>query len=393
MSASDDHNAMSASDDHNAMSASDDLTLTGHSELADPAAALREALGVVAAGLARAGAGPQHLVAMTWSAPNPAAFHPARRVIELAYREVFVGFRPEVTLAHGSARGLSVSASAVLPGPSDPRAIWRTYAAAELARQYSARSQAPDMGAVFARWTTDGAIFRARHDALDLCYGPEPAARLDIYRPAGTGKPPLFVYIHGGYWQAASKEQNAQFAAGLVRAGFAVANLGYDLCPETPLPQIVAQIRRALNFLQREADRLGVDARSLHLVGHSAGAHLAAMMAADPESPPVASALLISGLFDLQPLALLPMGAVLGLTDAATVRNNSPINARPRPGCRVALAVGALESDEFKRQSDEFAAAWHADPPLVIAGCNHFGVLEHLIEGDLLQRALTLAKP
>ena len=137
---------------------------------------------------------------------------------------------------------------------------------------------------MFEQWTRDGTAFREGHRGLDLAYGREAAARFDLYRPAEIARPPLFVYIHGGYWQAITKEQNAQFAAGLVRSGFAVANLDYSYCPETPLPQIVLQIRAALNFLRREADNLGVDASRLHLVGHSAGAHLAAMLAADPDS-------------------------------------------------------------------------------------------------------------
>ena len=97
-------------------------------------------------------------------------------------------------------------------------------------------------------------------------------------------------------------------------------------------------------------------------------------------------------MFELKPLALLPMGQILGLTDPAVVRRNSPINFRPRPGCRVGLAVGGRESDEFKRQSTDLAGVWRADPPRIVAERNHFDILDALIEGDLLQLALKLAK-
>jgi arylformamidase len=116
------------------------------------------------------------------------------------------------------------------------------------------------------------------------------------------------------------------------------------------------------------------------------------MLAADPDSPPIASALLISGVFELKPLALLPMGPILGLTDAAVVRRNSPINFRPRPGCRVALALGGRESDEFKRQSTDLAGVWRTEPPLIAADRNHFDILDRLVDGDVLQLALKLAK-
>jgi arylformamidase len=368
------------------------VVLTGRSGKDDPADALREALRAVAEQMAGAGAGPHHLTEMIWATADVAAFHPSRRTVDAAYREVFAGFRPKLLLTRTSVPGLVVTAHVAPPKPPDPHPVWRTYSVQQLAQQYSPRSQVPDAMAVFEQWTRDGTAFRAGHRGLDLAYGREAAARFDLYRPADMTRPPLFVFIHGGYWQAITKEQNAQFAAGLVRSGFAIANLDYSLCPETPLPQIVLQIRAALNMLRREADNLCVDASRLHLIGHSAGAHLAAMLTADPDSPPIASALLISGVFELKPLALLPMGQILGLTDPAVVRRNSPINFRPRPGCRVGVAVGGRESDEFKRQSTDLATTWRTDPPHIVAERNHFDILDGLIEGDLLQLALKLAK-
>jgi len=162
------------------------VTLTGRSELTDPAAALREALRAVAAQLAQAGAEPHHLTAMTWSAPDPAAFHPSRRAIDLAYRDVFAGFRPALKLAPSSDKALVVTATATSPAPADSHPIWRTYSASELALQYSPRTQVPDIGAVFAQWSRDGDAFRAQQLGLDLVYGREAAARLDLYRPANV---------------------------------------------------------------------------------------------------------------------------------------------------------------------------------------------------------------
>jgi arylformamidase len=368
------------------------VVLTGRSDKTEPADALREALRGIAAQLGKAGAGPQHMTELKFAVPDPGAFHLSRRPIDLAYREVFAGFRPKLSLVQSSEPALVVTARVVLPGPPDPHTVWRTYTAAQLAQQYSPRSQVADIAAVFDQWTTAGIAFREGHQALDLAYGREAAARFDLYRPAEVARPPLFVFIHGGYWQAISKNQNAQFAAGLVRSGFAVANLDYGLCPETPLPQIVLQIRAALNFLRHDADNLGVDTSRLHLVGHSAGAHLAAMMAADLDAPPIASALLISGVFELKPLVVLPMGSILGLTDHNIVRRSSPINFRPRPGCRVGVALGARESEEFKRQSTDLATTWRAEPPLIVPDRNHFDILDSLIDGDVLQLALKLTR-
>lgn len=139
----------------------------------------------------------------------------------------------------------------------------------------SPRNQTPDMLAVFRDWTRDGAAARAGHNALDIAYDTHRDCVLDIYKPpGGVDRPPVFVFIHGGYWQAASKDQHAQVCAGMLANGFAVANIDYPLAPETPLALIVEHVRDALNFLVREQDNLGIDAGNLHVSGHSAGGHL-----------------------------------------------------------------------------------------------------------------------
>jgi GNAT superfamily N-acetyltransferase len=113
------------------------------------------------------------------------------------------------------------------------------------------------------------------------------------------------------------------------------------------------------------------------------------MAASDPDGPPVRSALLLSGLFQLEPLTHLPVGRLLGLTPE-NVAALSPLRRAPRPGVRVGVAVGALESEEFKRQSAELANAWSA-ASLTIAGANHFDLLEGLISGALLDFARVTA--
>lgn len=144
-------------------------------------------------------------------------------------------------------------------------------------------------------------------------------------------------------------------------------------------------------FLVREADALGLDADSLHVSGHSAGGHLAAMTLCAPDVPPIASALLLSGLYHLNPLGHLPLGRLLGLDDAARATRLSPID-QPRPGTtRIAFAVGEGESDAFKAQSAALAAAWQTPAPLICPG-HHFSMLEGLNGGALLDLALRTAE-
>jgi arylformamidase len=200
----------------------------------------------------------------------------------------------------------------------------------------------------------------------------------------------VWVFVHGGYWQASDKLQHAQFAKGMLDAGFAVAMANYGLAPETPLPLIVRQVSCLLSYLVDQAESLSIDASRLNLAGHSAGAHIAAMITTQGTVPTVRSVLLLSGLFDLAPLTLLPMGALLKLT-ASAVAELSPARMPVPAGVKVALAVGADESDEFKRQTQMMASTWSAPDPLIVPG-HHFSMLEGLNGGALLELAQSLAR-
>ena len=110
-----------------------------------------------------------------------------------------------------------------------------------------------------------------------------------------------------------------------------------------------------------------------------------------PDAPPIASALLLSGLYHLNPLGHLPLGRLLGLDDAARATRLSPI-AQPRPtATRIAFAVGEGESDAFKAQSAALAATWQAPAPLICPG-HHFSMLEGLNGGALFDLALQTAE-
>ena len=185
--------------------------------------------------------------------------------------------------------------------------------------------------------TPDGGVYRKTHRGLDIAYGACAYETLDYYHPADARRPPLWVFIHGGYWQAADKDQHAQFTAGMVHSGYAVANLNYGLCPDVTLDDITRQIRNALLFLAAQADSFGFDPARIHLAGHSAGAHLASMAAADDAAPALRSVLLLSGLFDLAPLCFLPVARLLAIEDRDSVARLSPARLQPRRGVSVGL--------------------------------------------------------
>jgi arylformamidase len=166
-------------------------------------------------------------------------------------------------------------------------------------------------------------------------------------------------------------------ARGANRNGVSVAIATYDLAPHVSVATIVEQMKTLTRVLH---DAHG---RAVTVFGHSAGGHLAAMLAADAElqagsRPMVAAAMPISGLFDLAPLIETPLNATLAL-DAASAAALSPLGLRPPQGLPVVAVVGGAESGEYLRQSRSLVERWGlagaATELMITPGDNHFTVI------------------
>lgn len=123
---------------------------------------------------------------------------------------------------------------------------------------------------------------------LDQLYAPDAEERveceanrtLDLYVPAGDGPFPLIVWIHGGGWHSGDKQpEGARLAATFLPHGFAVATVAYRLTTEAPFPAQIEDCDRALAWLRHHANECRIDPERVGLIGHSAGAHLCALMA------------------------------------------------------------------------------------------------------------------
>lgn len=226
----------------------------------------------------------------------------------------------------------------------------------------------------------------------DLNYGPGPRHRLDFF-PAGSPGAPTVFFIHGGYWQWCDKEDEAFIAAGLLPHGINVAIVEYTLCPATTLDGIVVEMHMALDRLVPRLAEFGADPGRLLVAGSSAGAHLAAMLTGRPD---VKGALLVSGLYDLEPIRHLSLNAVIGL-DSETAQRNSPILHLPETAGPVCFAVGGGELPQMIRQTEDYHAAWTkaglAGRLLGIDGADHFTVMDELSrpDGRLTEALLRLA--
>lgn len=262
-------------------------------------------------------------------------------------------------------------------------------------REYNTREGVAGLDAVFADWTVrNDAAQRSLGGQRNLAYGSGERECLDLY-PGRPGAP-LLVFIHGGFWHSRTKEEFLFVAPPFVERGISVAMIEYALAPTVSMSAIADQVRRALAFLGREAGPLGLRADRLLVSGHSAGGHLAAYSACEGVDTglPAHPVLTVSGLFDLAPIALAPtLQSKLHLSPDE-IAALSPARLKPRLGTRLVTTVGGAETDEFRRQNAEFAAAWGAVHvgDVAQAGGNHFTALDALSRpgSDTFEAAMDL---
>ena len=274
----------------------------------------------------------------------------------------------------------------------------------EIDAHYNVLGNVANPDTMISAWAERSDAAVARLDChLDVRYGPTLAEYCDIF-PAGPGAP-VHVFIHGGYWRRFSARDHDFVVPQLVAAGVTTVVVNYALCPIVSLDEIVRQVRAAVAWTFHHAAEFGADPKHLTISGHSAGGHLTAMAlltdwAGDYGLPAdlVKGAVAISGLYDL---GFLPYSYIQPKVQATwdQVARLSPIHHLPAAAPPLLVAVGGGETDEFRRQSRDFHAAWvgaglrgsYLEPP----GKHHLTVLEELESprSELTQALVRIAKP
>nr|XP_031362226.1 kynurenine formamidase isoform X2 [Lonchura striata domestica] len=199
---------------------------------------------------------------------------------------------------------------------------------------------------------------------LHVPYGIGDGEKLDIYLPTAPSETPP-----------------------LVSQGVAVVAVGYDIAPKGHMDTMVLQVRRSLVFLVERYPRN----RGIYLCGHSAGAHLAAMVLSTDWTefqvvPDIKGAVLVSGLYDLEPILHTYVNDALNMSREVAQRNSPMRHVTPAApaACEMLVAVAQHDSPEFRRQSQEYSqalreAGWSVSL-LDLAGVDHFDIIEKLSE-------------
>lgn len=269
--------------------------------------------------------------------------------------------------------------------------MWKDLNPADLSREYSPSSCAPDFAQVLAcyRGLSDDAL--ATYGAQVVPYGERPQEQALLFQASNNGTlrlqpPPLLIYLHGGYWQELSARDSCFAAVAALARGVCYAAVDYTLAPGASVAQIVAQCARAVACLRRQHLQAHPGAVVV-VAGSSAGAHLAAMLCTvglhqgegrDGSAVQVDGAVLLSGIYDLQPLVTTYVNDKLGL-DGAEARCLSPQFLAATSTVPTLVCWGEYETHEFKRQSREYAARLRANGQLAgayeVPGANHFDIV------------------
>jgi acetyl esterase/lipase len=197
----------------------------------------------------------------------------------------------------------------------------------------------------------------------DLAYGPLARHRLDVYRPQRPDAPgTTVVFFYGGSWRAGAKADYRFIAESLTRRGITVVIPDYRVFPEAVFPAFIEDAALVTRWVHDNAVRLSIDQARVFLVGHSAGAHIAALVALDPRylaavgkrPRDVAGVVGISGPYDFLPITSPRVREIFASAPDLTV--TQPITFATANAPPMLLVHGVEDRTVYPRNSLRLAA-------------------------------------
>lgn len=275
-------------------------------------------------------------------------------------------------------------------------AAWRRLIAATLSVALLSTAWAPADAAPAAPLTPTASTAYA--------YGAAPLQQLDYAHPAGAGPTPLIVFVHGGGWQRGDKASatGPQQVAHWTGNGYAFASINYRLVPNAIVEQQAADVAAAIAWLRSNAGRLNIDTTRVVLMGHSAGAHLVALVGTDPQYLAAAGMTLsdLRGVIALDGAAydvarqIADSGRLMRSTylaafgnDAARQRQLSPTLQAAAPNAPAFLLAHVDRADGKAQAKALGAALREAGTPVQVTSVDGKGLRGHMEINRLLGNA------
>jgi acetyl esterase/lipase len=199
-----------------------------------------------------------------------------------------------------------------------------------------------------------------RLSARSIPYGAGPRRSLDVYVPEqARGAAPVVVFLYGGSWDSGAKEDYRFVGGALAAAGFVTVIPDYRLYPEVVFPSFLDDCAAAFAWASAHAAAYGGGDR-VFLVGHSAGAYNAAMLALDPSyraragSGPLAGTVGIAGPYDFLPVQTAELKAIFG--QPPTPPATQPIDHVDGRNAPMLLLAGSADTTVLPRNTQRLAA-------------------------------------
>ncbi|KAK2584021.1 hypothetical protein KPH14_006477 [Odynerus spinipes] len=242
---------------------------------------------------------------------------------------------------------------------------------------------------------------------LDIPYGSTERAKYDIYGSDLPNDAPVFIFIHGGYWQELNKDFGGFPVPVLVANKIKVIAVGYDLCPQVKLRDIVNQIKLAIEKILSSV--LDSGCRCVWIAGHSAGAHLAATLLHDTKwieratergyFQLIKGLLLLGGIYNIKPLIDTSFNEALKLTeDDIKEFNLTTLNTKEYKAIhnlKVIAIVGECDSPIFVNETREYARKVmsfvdNVEYILLRDNIDHFDIVENLLNTEYIVTRLII---
>jgi acetyl esterase/lipase len=195
-----------------------------------------------------------------------------------------------------------------------------------------------------------------------LAYGEGPRQRLDVYRPRHAAKAPVLVFFYGGGWQRGSRDLYRFVGASLAAQGIVTVVPDYSIFPPARFPMFVEDAARAVRFARERSPQWGGDPARLVLMGHSAGAYIAAMLSFDPQwlrrvglnsQTDLAGFIGLAGPYDFLPIESRTLRTIFGGANRAETQPIFFITGKEAPSLLITAWRDRLVSPENSRRMAE----------------------------------------
>jgi acetyl esterase/lipase len=212
-----------------------------------------------------------------------------------------------------------------------------------------------------------------------LAYGQGPRQKLDVYKPRHAAKAPVVVFFYGGSWQGGSRNLYPFVGASLAAQGVVTVVPDYSIFPLVRFPTFVEDAARAVRFARKSVAQWGGDPSRLVLMGHSAGAYIAAMLSFDPQwleqvglnsQTDLAGFIGLAGPYDFLPIESRTLRTIFGGANRAETQPISFVTGREAPSLLITARRDRLVSPGNSRR-------------LAAKIRNHGGVAEELTYGGV----------